>query len=126
MLELLPMCVGFPNPHKIQSVVLQYQDDPARKLFRCQHNGVTVGCIGVAFKQDKAILLHIAVSAHSRGQGFGKFMIGAVVSAYKLRHLEAETDEDAVGFYAKNGFIITSLGQVYSGLERFKCVLSTI
>ena len=32
----------------------------------------------------------------------------------------AETDHDAVGFYAANNFAITSLGEKYPGVERFQ------
>lgn len=32
-----------------------------------------------------------------------------------------ETDNDAVDFYRKYGFEITSLGEKYPGVERFLC-----
>ena len=36
--------------------------------------------------------------------------------------IEAETDADAVGFYEQVGFTVTSLGESYPGVERFRCV----
>ncbi len=51
-------------------------------------------------------------------------MIGALFPALNFDCLEAETDEDAVGFYIKCGFIVTSLGEVHPNTERFRCVLS--
>ncbi|EOR21192.1 N-acetyltransferase GCN5 [Niallia nealsonii AAU1] len=36
--------------------------------------------------------------------------------------ISAETDNDAVGFYRKNGFKITSLGEKYPIVEWFLCI----
>ena len=36
----------------------------------------------------------------------------------------AETDKDAVDFYRKLGFSVTSLGEKYPGVERFHCEYS--
>jgi len=33
----------------------------------------------------------------------------------------AETDHEAVDFYRRYGFFITSLGEKYPGVERFLC-----
>ncbi|MGG4554653.1 hypothetical protein ABEX11_20625 [Paenibacillus humicus] len=41
----------------------------------------------------------------------------------QIRRVEAETDKDAVDFYRRLGFNITSLGQKYPGVERFQCSL---
>lgn len=41
-----------------------------------------------------------------------------------IRRMEAETDKNAVNFYRKIGFNITSLGEKYPGVERFKCTLN--
>jgi ribosomal protein S18 acetylase RimI-like enzyme len=122
--ELLCLCIGFPTQSKVQAVLRQYQDDPARKLFCCQLDGIMVGCVGVSLEQDKTLLQHIAVSPHYQQRRIGQFMIGALFPALNFDCLEAETDEDAVGFYIKCGFIVTSLGEVHPNTERFRCVLS--
>jgi hypothetical protein len=33
----------------------------------------------------------------------------------------AETDADAVGFYRRCGLAVTSLGERFAGIERFRC-----
>lgn len=48
-------------------------------------------------------------------------MIKCVCEIHSLSYISAETDRDAVGFYRKYGFQITSLGEKYPGVERFKC-----
>ena len=49
-------------------------------------------------------------------------MLEAALRLIGAPWVEAETDADAVGFYARVGFTITSLGHVYPGVERFRCV----
>ena len=41
----------------------------------------------------------------------------------EIKHMEAETDIEAVDFYKKIGFQTVSLGEKYPGVERFKCTL---
>ncbi len=48
-------------------------------------------------------------------------MLAQLVHQEGLLHLQAETDRDAVGFYGKAGFTVTSLGEKYPGVERFAC-----
>lgn len=51
-------------------------------------------------------------------------MINEFIKTNRIVRIRAETDKDAVGFYKKNGFTITSLGEKYPGVERFDCTLS--
>ncbi len=122
--ELLSLCIGFPTQSKVQLVLTLYQVDSARKLFCCQLDGTSVGCIGVEIEQDEGVLKHIAVAPHCQRKGIGRFMVDAVFSRLNLSRLRAETDKDAVGFYVQCGFIVTSLGEAHPNTERFKCVLS--
>ncbi len=48
-------------------------------------------------------------------------MIKEIIRIHQLIYLEAETDCEAVEFYRKCGWIITSLGEKYPGVERFQC-----
>lgn len=48
-------------------------------------------------------------------------MISELLHNGGLRKIQAETDQEAVGFYRKAGFVITSLGEKYPGVERFSC-----
>jgi len=49
-------------------------------------------------------------------------MIAFVQRQYAFMSLEAETDADAVSFYERCGFAITSLGERFPGIERFRCI----
>jgi len=46
-------------------------------------------------------------------------MINYIASKYSS--IVAETDYEAVDFYRRYGFVITSLGEKYPGVERFLC-----
>ena len=50
-------------------------------------------------------------------------MIKRVCSEFSLTRVTAETDKDAVGFYRSCGFEVESLGELYPGIERFRCKL---
>jgi hypothetical protein len=52
-------------------------------------------------------------------------MIDLLIRGRAFHRLEAETDSDAVGFYRSCGFTVLSLGEVYPGVERFRCTLES-
>ena len=49
-------------------------------------------------------------------------MLNEIAVVLGLIRLIAETDQEAVGFYRKCGFKVESLGELYPGVERFRCV----
>lgn len=92
-----------------------------RKLYGFTSGGEMVGCIGVEFQNEgECEIKHVAVMPKHRGMGIGHKMIDNLVHCTRIT---AETDQDAVVFYIKLGFEITSLGEKYPGVERFRCVL---
>ncbi|WP_342769228.1 GNAT family N-acetyltransferase [Brevibacillus nitrificans] len=66
----------------------------------------------------------MAVRAANREHGYGSQLIDLLLQKYKRKVIAAETDQEAVGFYRKYGFLIKSLGEKYPGVERFHCVYS--
>jgi hypothetical protein len=61
------------------------------------------------------MLLHIATGSSVRRTGVGTQVLEAVM---RLRPAGvAETDWDAVGFYVADGFVATSLGEKYPGVN---------
>lgn len=122
--ELLAECM-YPDDDKINRQAERYRTDPSLQLFGQFYQEELVGLIGISIvKNGGAVLRHIAVKQHLRGQGIGQFMINEFMQSSNIGKLEAETDRDAVGFYQKAGFDITSLGEKYPGVERFLCILT--
>lgn len=123
--ELLAACM-YPNEEKINRQVVLYRSDESLFLYGVVIQAELVGLIGVrADTTGEGVLRHIAVKPHLRGQGVGHAMIKHVMQIHNLVRLEAETDRDAVGFYQRVGFAVTSLGEKYPGVERFLCVLKS-
>jgi ribosomal protein S18 acetylase RimI-like enzyme len=86
--------------------------------------GSLVGCIGVEQAGRSEIVVHsLAVKPGFRRKGIGRFMVRELATAFGGSTLVAETDADAVGFYRRCGFAVTSLGERYPGTERFRCTL---
>ena len=54
-------------------------------------------------------------------------MIKQVINDYSLLSVYAETDNDAVGFYRKNGFSIMEFSESYDRetVVRYKCELKS-
>ena len=75
---------------------------------------------------DGTEIIGIAVDLSARSKGVGCYMINQVVKNYSLISVYAETDNDAVGFYRKAGFIITEFPKTYNGetVIRYKCELN--
>jgi ribosomal protein S18 acetylase RimI-like enzyme len=121
--ELLSFCIGFPTPAKLEIICERYRTEEARYLFGFQEEGHVIACLGFRLESlHQAVINCIAVAASHRRQGIGEALLQAVSTQFKLQSLVAETDMEAVGFYKRCGFDVTSLGEVYPGTERFRCV----
>lgn len=95
-----------------------------RKLYGIDKDNMLVGFIGIELSSSASCeIKHIAVSPSYRKRRTASNMIDFVRQKHAFTMLSAETDKDAVGFYRRCGFEITSLGEKYSGIERFLCVL---
>ncbi len=67
-------------------------------------------------------ITHIAVLRQHRHQHLGTQMIGVLTLIHRGLEFIAYTDDDAVGFYRKMGFHVESLGEVYPGRLRYRCI----
>jgi len=105
---------------KVQQEYEKYILLSNRTLYSFGVRGKIVGCIGIEqLSLSKCEIKHIAVLADQRGKGIGSKMIHFIASKYPS--IVAETDYEAVDFYRRYGFFITSLGEKYPGVERFVC-----
>jgi ribosomal protein S18 acetylase RimI-like enzyme len=126
--ELVSLSVGYPTPEKMDRVLRRYTDDPTRHLIGFERAGSLDGLDGyVGFEihgDGSGTIWNIAVQPIARRQGLGRAIVRWLIDVAGLTHLTAETDNNAVGFYRRLGFTITSLGdERYPGTERFHCQL---
>jgi ribosomal protein S18 acetylase RimI-like enzyme len=93
-------------------------------LYGWIENNEILGVCGFEVYSDYVEISNIAVSPDARKHGTGKAMIFELQQKYKMK-VEAETDDDAVGFYLKCGFKAKAFIKTYSHVEcrRYKCVL---
>lgn len=83
----------------------QYISDSSMKIFVCESEGEKVGLLALNKSDRGNEIKGIAVSEKHRCHGIGKFMIYQVMESEQLKTLAAQTDDDAIGFYRKCGFI---------------------
>ena len=120
--RLLGLAV-YPDPVRLQQTCARYRSEPRWVLLGYRQHGAVVGCIGLEMEQGgRAVIRHIAVLPEVQRRGAARAMIEHVRRTYQLTRLEAETHTGATGFYERCGFGITSLGERYPGVERFRCV----
>lgn len=119
--EFLSSCMS-PMPDRIQQESQLYQTSEERELYGLMQNDSLAGLVGIIREDQDIVIKHIAVHPNYRLQGIGSELIQAVKGISKSKSIVAETDHEAVQFYEKNGFSITSLGEKYPGVERFLCI----
>ncbi|WP_152402149.1 GNAT family N-acetyltransferase [Paenibacillus cellulositrophicus] len=120
-MELISYAV-FPDDRSIEQAIQQYEANDAWQLYGFEDGELLVGLIGYEKMDDTLLIRHISVIPENRGLGYGRGMILEVLTQEKPARVVAETDEEAVDFYRSIGFEVHSLGELFPGVERFRCV----
>jgi ribosomal protein S18 acetylase RimI-like enzyme len=78
------------------------------------------------YSDSVAEIIGIAVPEKLHRRGIGRNMIQFVLKSESLEKLEAQTDDDSVGFYRKCGFAVERIVVDYpdGSVVRYNCVLS--
>ena len=78
------------------------------------------------FSDFVAEIVGIAVHEKLRHQGIGRRMIQFVMESKSLERLEAQTDDDSIGFYRMCGFAEERIMVDYpdGSVVRYNCVLN--
>ncbi len=124
--ELLSIAAGSPTPEKLERLVGKFYMSANHTLFIGKDGGEIVGVIGIdCSNSPSGIINHIAVIPDRRKRGFGSHLISYVIKKLELESIEAETDQDAVGFYLACGFRTEKIERRYPGVRRFRCIRRT-
>ena len=97
-------CMYKPTYEKYISQMEHFVSDPAIKIFTCEEQGSKMAILVLDQSSSGAEIVGIAVTEENRRQGIGKSMISCVMDQECLVRIEAQTDDDSVGFYRKCGF----------------------
>ena len=83
--------------------------------------GVILGVCAFQVKAESVVINGISVVEHLRKQGIGSAMVAALRKKYH-KAIEAETDDDAVGFYRTLDFMVSELPKMCDNC-RWLCIL---
>lgn len=123
LISIIRHAIGSPNADKVDSVIQMYKADPKCHLWGISLHGKLVSVLGVEEITDtESRIRHIATQTGDRNRGHASNLIRHVFTE-SINTLWAETSEDAIGFYERNGFEIKSIGEQWPGVERFRCTL---
>ncbi len=113
-----------PTDADLDTLLDEYYGWP-HALYALAEAGAIQGVVGVDLRDPGLVeISHLAVEASCRGQGRGRRLVETIQRAVAPRVCWLTTDEDAVGFYRRLGFVVHSLGERYPGRERFLAVSS--
>jgi len=101
--------------------VQKYSLDPNLHFYAWVENDDILGICGFQIHDDKIEIHLIAVDENARGRGVGGSMVTALQKEYN-KDIEAETDDDAVNFYRKRGFVTHEFIHEKRG-KRHTCIL---
>ena len=95
------------------------------RIFVCENQGEKAGMMVLKYTNAGAEIIGIAVPEKLRRRGIGRYIIQFVLQSESLERLEAQTDDDSVGFYRKCGFALEKIIVDYpdGSVARYNCVL---
>ena len=109
-----------PTPKRAATKAAAYTQDKGIDAYACRMNGLDVGLIILRMDGNSAEILNISTDTAFRGLNVGRFMIEQTMVQCHLATLDAETDDDAVGFYQRCGFTVERSGDI-DGRARYRC-----
>ena len=105
----------------ITNTVQKYLLEPTLHFYAWIENDNIMGVCGYELHDDKVEIHLIAVDENLRNRRVGRAIVAALQEKYG-KDIEAETDDDAVGFYRKCGFTTREFIHEKRG-KRYTCVL---
>lgn len=111
--------IWYPSENKLQEVIASYKAID-HYIIGAFIDSILVGILGFYKEQDIITIRHISILKKFQRQGLGILLLSEIKREYIGYRILAETDEEAVDFYVKVGFICDSFNGPYGNL-RYKC-----
>lgn len=124
--KIYSQCMYAPTYEKFTEKARSYLDAPNTEIYGFYEDNTFLGVIVLQPKsQNTAEIVGIAVERTHQHRHIGKELIQYAATAGHYTGLYAETDEDAVLFYARCGFETEAFQAVYDGIpcRRYRCIL---
>lgn len=120
VLTLLKPSVYNPTPERLKRRAEKYSADKNTFVYACKIDGVYAGIVVLKMGNDTAEILDIAVKPEHQNCGIGRKLVDFILSQFSVDTITAETDDEALGFYQRCGFAVTSVGEVCD-TKRYFC-----
>ena len=100
--------------------------NPSVRVYECESQGRKTGMMVLKISGSAAEIIGIAVSEKKRRQGAGRYLVQYVMKYEGLERINAQTDDDSIGFYRKCGFTEERIVVDYpnGSAVRYNCVLN--
>lgn len=118
--ELLAPSVWNPTHERLLNRAKKYKEDKDTQIYAYKDNGTYKGIVVFKISDNIAEILDIAVAAKYQGCGIGSKLIDFIFNRFCAYKIAAETDDDAIGFYKKNGFTVAETKTTYN-TKRYYC-----
>lgn len=119
-------CMYQPRYENFKKQMENLINDPSVRVYVCKIRNEKTGMMVLRFSDSVAEIIGITVSEKLRRHGIGKHMIQYVMKFEDLERINAQTDNDSIGFYRKCGFTEERIVVDYpdGSVVRYNCVLS--
>ena len=123
--SVLALCMFNPTPGKIQNIAQSVYAKTQGVFYVLEVEGEVVGILGGSRIDNTHLTIrHMAVVPHMQRKGYGTALLDALLKEITLQTLEAETDDDAIGFYRKMGFKTKRKEDDLLDRVRYACTLN--
>lgn len=122
ILTVLAESVHMPTEEKLKKRADGYIYNINVVAYGYKCDGVICGLIVLdTAKKEEIVILDLVVSKSNQQTGIGRKLVEYALYNLNPNTLIAETDDEAVDFYRKCGFIISNLGEKYPNIIRYEC-----
>lgn len=111
-------CMFRPTPETFALKAHRWMEDPDVLLLGSLRQQHIAGVLALRRKGGNARIEGIAVAAGLRRQGVARELIASTMAQFDLHAITAETDDDAVRFYAHAGFEVEAFDRCFDGVWR--------
>ena len=118
-------CMYRPTYEDFKMQMEDMLNDPSVRIFVCENQGEKAGMMVLKYSNAVAEIIGIAVPEKLRRRGIGRRLIQYAMESERLERINAQTDDDSVGFYRKCGFALEKIVVDYpdGSVVRYNCVL---
>ena len=125
ILKLLAPSVFNPTEERLLNRAKKYQEDEETNVYVYKEDNEYKGIVVFEIFDSTVTIIDIAVNPEHQGKGIGSKLIDFIFNSFNTQNITAETDNDAIGFYKKYGFIVADT-KVEFDTKRYVCVCKSV